>query len=570
MSSHIQQPRHIIVIMTLIIITLLGSLPGLSGVQVTDRDEALYAQASQQMYDSGDYVNIRFHDRDRHKKPAGIYWAQTAMLKIFGSDDSRKIWVHRLPSVLAGLIAVLGVYWAGLSLYDRRSAFIAALLLSTSLLFIFESHIAKTDAVICAASVWVMGSVLRLRQNQNRSLHPRYAVILWAALGIAVIVKGPILPSILAVSLLTAAIWDWRRDKALSWHSRLISPLGLCIFGLITFPWFIMIGKETSGAFFGAAIGGDLAPKLTSGQENHSGYPGYYILTIFVTFWPAALFLLAALSYGFRASRRTINGAISQQNARWLICWIIPFWIILELIPTKLTHYILPLFPAMALLMAGAISLIETNSFFRKTRIIGALLFFIITIALIFVIAGADALYGADKIWVYALGIIIAFTALITAVFTIRGQTQPALIGVVLTALGLSAPTYGLIMPHLNELRLAPRIVQKLSAVNIALPRDDGPLIRSPHFTEPSLIYYLGTNVLLEEKADDVTAYPHIAGQIWIIDMKQEDSAARIQNLQDIAKYNQACLTDYASITGFNYSKGDEVTLSLLSITACE
>ena len=570
MKTQAQYPRHFIMIISLIVITLLGSLPGLSSVQVIDRDEARYAQASQQMYDSGDYVNIRFHDRDRHKKPAGIYWAQAAMLTLFSSPDDRQIWAHRLPSVIAGIIAVLGLYWTGLSLFDRRSAFIAALLLSTSLLFIYESHNAKTDAVLCAASVWVMAAMLRLRQDKYRRVHPRYALILWTALGVAVIVKGPILPAILAVSVITAILWERRLGLSLKWASRLITPLGLCIFGILTLPWFIMIGKETGGAFYGAAIGGDLAPKLAGGQESHFGYPGYYSALVFISFWPAALFFLAALSYGFRALRGQIDGAITAADARWLLCWIIPFWIILEAVPTKLPHYNLPLFPAAALLMAGAISAIESLGFFRKTRKIGAVLFFAITLVLIFVIAGADAFYGADAIWVYGLGIIMALSALLTTIFTIKGKMRPALIGLIVTSLGLSVPTYGLIMPNLTEIRLAPRIMEQLKVMNIALPREGGPVIRSPHFTEPSLIYYLGSNVLLGESADNLAAYPHMSGQVWIIDMKQKDSAKRLIWLKATAEYNQLCLKDYKEVTGLNYSKGDEVDLALLSVTACQ
>ena len=88
MNAQKSAPRHSLMIIALILLTLLGSLPGLSTLQVTDRDEARYAQASLQMRDSGDYVNIRFHDRDRHKKPAGIYWLQTASLKMFSSPEA--------------------------------------------------------------------------------------------------------------------------------------------------------------------------------------------------------------------------------------------------------------------------------------------------------------------------------------------------------------------------------------------------------------------------------------------------------------------------------------------------
>jgi len=569
MMPDTQPPRHFVLVLALIFMTLLGSLPGLSGLQVIDRDEARYAQASQHMHNSGDYVNIRFHDRDRHKKPAGIYWAQATMLKFFNGPNSRDIWVHRLPSVLAGLIAVLGIYWAGLSLYDRKTAFIASILFSCSLLLIFESHMAKTDAAICACAVWIMGAVLHLRQDNFKRHHARYALILWIALGIAVIVKGPIIPAILAIALLTTLIWDWRANEPVNWIAKTISPLGICFFGVITLPWFIMIGLETGGGFYGAAIGSDLAPKLIGGQEKHGGYPGYYFLIAFAALWPAALFLPAAFSYGLCAAKGRLSGVISQQNARWLLCWIIPFWIILELIPTKLPHYILPLCPALALLMAGAVSSVIRNGVFKKTRLIGAIIFFVTTAALIFVITGAEALYGTDSFWIYGLAVFTVLAALLTAVFTVNGQMKRSLIGLLITGLGLSVPTYGLIMPGLNELRLAPRLMAQLEASNIALPRQGGPLIRSPHFTEPSLIYYLGTNILLGEKADDVTNFPHIAGQLWIIDMKHDDAKLRLNSLQNIAQYNQACLKDYGMISGTNYSKGDEVELVILSITAC-
>ena len=563
-------PRHSLLILILMFVTLLGSLPGLSSVQAIDRDEARFAQASVQMSESGDYVNIRFHDRDRYKKPAGIYWLQDSSLNIFSNTEARDFWVHRLPSVLAGLIAVLGIYWAGLTLYNRRGAFIAALLLSSSLLFIFESHIAKTDAALCAASVWVLAAILRLRDPQYQPRHKVYAIILWAALGCAVIIKGPILPAILGTAFLSVTLWEKFSNTYTSWLRRLISPLGLCLFGLICLPWYIMIGKYTGGEFFGIAIGGDLAPKLAGSQEKHGGPPGYYALSIFATFWPAALFLLAGLAYGLKAIKSKMDTPLGQAPAAWLLSWIIPFWIILELVPTKLTHYALPLFPALALLMAGAILSIEKDGGFIKTRRIGAVIFLIITIVLIFVIAGADTLYGTGASWVYLLGIIILAAAFYTAMSVFRGKMKPALIGLVITGLGLSSPTYGFIMPQLTDFRLANRIGETLAEKNIPLPRQGGPLIRSPHFTQPSLIYNLGTHILLGRKADDYKNYPLHLGHIWIIDMKKSDSQSRVKNLQNIAATNKLCMAEYGQVKGFDYEKGDEVELIILSTQPCE
>ena len=134
-------------------------LPGLSRLPVIDRDEARYAQASVQMAESGDLLNIRFQDEARNKKPAGAYWAQTAMIKAFAGPDTRKLWAQRLPSVLGALISILLLYWGGLKLVGRDAAFIAASLLAVSLIFVFEGHIAKTDALLCATTTALFASI---------------------------------------------------------------------------------------------------------------------------------------------------------------------------------------------------------------------------------------------------------------------------------------------------------------------------------------------------------------------------------------------------------------------------
>jgi len=89
---------HLFHIVMLTLVFLAVALPGLSALPVIDRDEARYAVASVQMAESGDLVSIRFQDDARNKKPAGSYWAQTAMIKLFSSTGERNIWAQRLPS----------------------------------------------------------------------------------------------------------------------------------------------------------------------------------------------------------------------------------------------------------------------------------------------------------------------------------------------------------------------------------------------------------------------------------------------------------------------------------------
>ena len=100
----------------LLAISLIAFLPGFSTLQPLDRDEPRFAQASKQMLETGDFVDIRFQDEARHKKPVGIYWLQSAAVaagEALGVPEARtQIWLYRLPSLLGAVATVLLTYWA--------------------------------------------------------------------------------------------------------------------------------------------------------------------------------------------------------------------------------------------------------------------------------------------------------------------------------------------------------------------------------------------------------------------------------------------------------------------------
>ena len=109
-------------------------------------------------------------------------------------------------------------------------------------------------------------------------------------------------------------------------------------------PWALAITVATDGAFWGAAVGGDLAPKLIGGQEGHGAPPGFYALLAPAAAFPAALCCRPRPSTAWRAARRA--------GVRFALCWLVPAWLVFELAPTKLVHYTLPLYGALAWLMA--------------------------------------------------------------------------------------------------------------------------------------------------------------------------------------------------------------------------
>ncbi len=187
-----------------------------------DRDEPRFAQASKQMLETGDFVDIRFQEEARHKKPVGIYWLQSAsvaMGKVLGVPDAqRQIWLYRIPSLLGAVAMVLLTYWAALAFLSRPGAMIAALMMAGSVLLGVEARLAKTDAVLGALSVAAMGFLARAYLAARApgiatGLERRHLLLFWIVIGMAVLVKGPITPLVAALAIGTLAI----RDRGAGW-----------------------------------------------------------------------------------------------------------------------------------------------------------------------------------------------------------------------------------------------------------------------------------------------------------------------------------------------------------------
>ncbi len=537
-------------------------LPGISRFPVIDRDEARYAEASQQMVETSDYINIRFQDKARNKKPAGIYWLQAGAIKALSSTDKRDIWVQRLPSVLGALLAVLSTYLAGLRLIGRRGAFIAASLLAVAGLFVFEAHQAKTDAMLCGLAALTLASFAHLRTGGRKN----WGVVFWVAMGLGVMVKGPILPALAVLCIIGLLIWERKAD----WLRPLLFIPGPLLFCAIVLPWVWLIWQATDGQFFIEALKDDFGSKLASVQETHGGPPGYYIGLVWIILWPLSLFLLPGIAFALRAVRRNRGSdAPVITGARLLLMWIIPLWLILELTPTKLPHYILPLAPALAIISGAATLTLFSVNEFAWSRRLSALIFLLTSIAIGITALLGETLYGPEPSWSYGLVGVMLIASIIAmfAMWTARGKL--ALYSALTAAIIMSAGLYHFIIPSLNKLILAPRIATVFTENNIALPRQGGPLTLAPQFTEPSLIFHLGREVRLGDQIDTSQIRQVPNGTIVILDMQSDKSAEIAEHLTRRAQDGEKCFDKIGHVSGTNYANGDDVAIDVLRAIHC-
>src|SRR6202453_2084378 len=326
-------------------------LPGFFNIPPIDRDEARFAQATKQMVETGDSVDIRFQDEVGYKKPVGIYWMRAAAVETasaLGLPRAQvRVWLYRVPSLIGAIGAVLLTYWTALAFVTRRGAILAALILCSSVLLGVEARLAKTDAMLLLTVVAAMGALARVYLSWQRGedpAHPPWTwpAIFWTALAGGILLKGPLIVMFGVLTIVTLGIFC----RAASWLWRLRPVWGLMWLLVLVLPWFIAIFWRAGDAFFSNSIGGDMLSKLGA-QESHGAPPGVYLLLFWVTFWPGAPLAGMAAPAVWRARR--------EPGAQFLLAWLIPSWIVFELVLTKLAHYVLALYPAIAILTVGAL-----------------------------------------------------------------------------------------------------------------------------------------------------------------------------------------------------------------------
>ena len=526
-------------------------LPGVFSVPPLDRDESRFAQASKQMVETGDYVRIQFQETARNKKPAGAYWAQATAAKIFLSDSLDQIWAYRVPSVLAAWLGILAFFAFSRRWLGDRVGFLAAALMASSMLLILEAHQAKADALLFLAAVVSQAALGMLyvhhRDRSFTQTDDREASLLvlgfWIAQGCALLIKGPIVPMISALTLfgLVVADRDWR------WLKSLRPGIGIVLITLIAAPWFIAIAMETGGSFIVDALQKDLLAKIGSGQESHGAPPGYYTALVHVMLWPAAALLWPALLWAWRNR--------SEAWVRFALAWLIPAWLVFEAVPTKLPHYVLPLYPALVLLIArfigdaaeGAVKIGRVGKI--SAVVIAVLLPLFLSIAAVY----APIHFYSPAAWLPSSLVIIfaALTIALTLPLIIQRDFFRAMTMAIITGALVFAATLEGVLPRLDGMWLSRSVTEAISHDSAS---DPGP-VASAGFHEPSLVFLTDTQTQLVNGGAAAAWLAQNPGGYAVVAEEQWYAFAAYSHPKPIERI--------AVITGINYSRDKPKRLSL-------
>lgn len=486
----------------LIILALLLLLPGFFTLPPMDRDEPRFAQASKQMLETSDFVAIRFGAEARNKKPVGIHWLQASAVGLgeaLGVPDARhQIWLYRLPSLLGALLAVLLTYWAALPMVAPSYAMLAALFVAATPLLGVEARLATTDAVLLATVVAAMGALARayLARTSGSGMRLATPVIFWVAIGIGLLIKGPITPLVVALTALALSV----KERSGRWIGALRPLPGVILCLLFVLPWFVLILIQTKGAFLTDAVGHDLLGKVAGDQESHGAPPGFYFLTFWLTGWPLAPFVLLVAPTIWRQRRVP---AVS-----FLLAWVVPTWLVFEIFHTKLVHYALPIFPGLAILAAIGLEAMVGSSDALKApgRVRGWVLFGLLALVPIVILVLVVA--GQGRLWdLPVLGTVLAVAAVFVAV-ALASLARASLIGGDLRQAGLLAilmavPLYLLVYGYVLTPDIAPALAVSPRLAQSAQMGLDGacidPLYATVGDREPSLMFATNGRLLMTD-----------------------------------------------------------------------
>jgi 4-amino-4-deoxy-L-arabinose transferase-like glycosyltransferase len=547
-------------------------LPGLWTTPPIDRDEGRFAQASRQMFEAAAWPDAQldpaFHGggwavpmvqgTPRLNKPPLIYWLQagSAMLLTAGRPEHDAIWMYRVPSVLGSIAAVLATWRLGLMLFDRRAALLAGALLAVCAMVVFDAHQARADQVLLGVTAWAMvllWSVIR-RARLGRSVGWARWAGLWALVGLGVLVKG-VSPVVVLLTLVTMGVlgrgwFAWRGARPL---------LGAAVVGVMLTPWLTAVAGHVGLERYVSIVFREAVTRGGVAQEGHGGPPGYHAAMLWVMFWPGSLLALGGLVRGLGRGVR-----LGPAGARWrgrgagrpqeffLLCWIVPTWIFFELYTTKLPHYVLPVYPALALLSARDALSGRVGSAWRR---VGAALFGVVGAA---VALGATAAPWVlpeldtqqpvlNPAWVLPGALVLLGLTVWGAVLGWRGQRAMAALRPALAAgVVLAWTAHAAVLPRLTG--LSPKIVAALGPAG-----SQGRPLACAGYQEDSLVFLARGRIARLTTQEALPWLERTPGGLLVI---------RPQDLPE--QTPPAWTRTVATVEGYHFAKGRAQAVLLL------
>lgn len=376
-------------------------------------DEGRYAEIPREMVVTGDWLTPRLNGIKYFEKPALQYWATAAAYTAFGQHD----WTARLWPALTGFFGVLLAGFVGRRLFGAEAGLLAAVTLATSLLYLAIGHFNTLDMGLTFFLEAAVFGFLLAQSGQRR-----WMLVAWAALALAVLSKGIVAlvltgGTLVLYSLLARDLSVWRRLELVR---------GLPLFLLIAAPWFIAVSlanPEFAHFFF---IHEHFERFLT--KVHHRYQPAWYFVPVLlIGALPWTTLALQSLARAWRRGEEKSGFAVR----RFLALWCVVVFAFFSVSDSKLLSYILPLFPALALLVGDQLTRIGRKSLLRHLAFVALIALVCLLLAPRVALRANDetpiAMMGAYAHWLTAAAAIWSVGALAALVLAWCDRKIPAI-----------------------------------------------------------------------------------------------------------------------------------------------
>ena len=509
-----------------------------------DRDEAIFGEAASEMADSGRWLYPTFNDTVLPDKPILAYWLMASSSRLGRSEVLLRIW-SALAAAGAGLTAAA----VASRFYSGGAAIGTVAILAASPLVMLEAGAATCDSLLLLFLTLAMLALSRLIDQPFRA---RSLMLLAAALALAFLTKGPVAIAIplLAVFVLLALRPGIASPGRLAAAVTIVSAAATLAF----LAWFLPANRASAGRFWAEGIGREVVGRALRAREGHGGIRilglPYYAVTMAIGFSPWTMFLPGAVS---AAAGGRLGGRMSRG---FLFGWILSPLLLFSFVATRLPHYILPAFPALAIAVAATLDADRQGVLAARDGVWlrrGVWLFGPVAV-LETVGLSAGAWFLPDPLRRPALlmaAIVAGFSGGAVA-FQLRSRFRLAAGTLLVGAVAVQVAAAIFVLPALEREKPIPGVALDIRSRF----RGDIP-VATLGFSEPSLDYYLHRPPVERLRgARDLTRWCAQPGTGVLVATREALAAAPPPALRRLA--------EFASRRGFNYSKGRWIELVAL------
>ena len=320
----------LLLVSVIIIFSNLGSIP------LLDPDEPVYAETPKEMMMYNEFISPRIYGEYWYDKPPMYYWLVAGSYQLFGVND----FAARFPSALLAIICISSVYFFAKKILNERAAIFSGFVLVTSIEFFYLSKAAVTDITL---TLFLTLSLLCFVRKKY------YLFYLFA--GLATLTKGPIglfFPVVIAFLylLFTRQLSEIKRMKIMS---------GSLIFAVVALPWYIVMYNIHGSDFINTFLGFHNITRFTSPEHPSGVLWYYYVPVLLIGFFPWCTCILQAMYRIF------LGHCEKFKEMFFFSIWAIVVFVFFSISQTKLVSYILPMFPALAIIIGWYIDQLCTE-----------------------------------------------------------------------------------------------------------------------------------------------------------------------------------------------------------------